>query len=169
MSKNNFNSIKLRKISVIVLICCFIAIFFSGFDIMMAKSRDSKRSSDLSNLEKALDLYYQEYGKYPDSLDKWRGWDLSYNMDNNIISFIKDLKDGGFIKIATFDPLNDPDYHYRYQKYSGDDESYGCDKPFYILQLSSFELATENIGRGACRDLDWTELAPNGYTIQRFE
>ncbi len=49
-------------VSIIGLLLTFAAI---TFDNARKKSRDAKRLSDIAQLQKALDLYYNKYGAYP--------------------------------------------------------------------------------------------------------
>jgi len=159
--------LKLRKITFFIFVACSAAIFISGFDTIIAKTRDVRRRGDIKNIVNALDLYYDKYGIYPESLNDWRGWELSYNYKGSELNFLKVLLDAGIIKEIINDPINDPTYYYRYQKYPAG--SMGCEKSFYILQVMNFGLPTSENGRGVCPELDWVELAPNGYTVQTFE
>ncbi|MFH1427123.1 MAG: hypothetical protein ABIG60_01165 [Patescibacteria group bacterium] len=167
MENSNLNFLRLRKITFLILIGCLIAIFISGFDTIVSKTRDVKRKADLKNLTKALNLYYDKYGFYPISDNDWRDWDLTYEFKGAELNFLKILVEENFINKMVVDPLNTPNYYYRYQKYPAG--SFGCEKAFYILQLSSFELPTADIGAGACPGMNWVEIAPNGYTFQAFD
>ncbi|MFH1822917.1 MAG: hypothetical protein ABH830_04420 [Patescibacteria group bacterium] len=167
MENYNLNFLRLRKITSIILIVCLIAIFILGFDPIISKARDVKRKADLKNLTVALNLYYDKYGFYPSSDNDWRDWDLTYEFKGAELNFLKILVDENFINKMVIDPLNTSNFYYRYQKYPA--RSLGCEKAFYILQLTSFELPTSDIGAGACPGMDWTEIAPNGYTIQAFD
>lgn len=118
-------------------------------------------------LVKALDLYYDKYGKYLDSADDWQGWDLSIGYSGGRPSFLSNLRDEGFIDREAVDPINDPVYHYRYQKYQAGD--YGCATAFYILQAVNFELSAKDNGWGQCPELNWVESVPNGYTTQNID
>lgn len=151
----------------ILVVSCAIMLFLSGFDIIKAKTRDIKRRADIKILTQALNLYYDKYGKYPDSTDDWDGWDLSMGYGGGNIEFIKSLKEEGFIDKEIKDPVNNDAYHYSYQKFNAGD--YGCESSFYILQVSNFELSSENKGRGECPSINWTEFAPNGWTAQGFD
>lgn len=118
-------------------------------------------------LIKALALYHDKYGRYPDSINDWQGWDLSIGYNGGRVEFIDKLKDDGLADREIKDPINDSAYHYRYQKLRAGD--YGCENSFYILQVANFELLTKNNGRGECPELNWAKLAPNGYTAQDFD
>lgn len=163
----NLDYLKLRKISFLVLIGCLAAIFFSSLNLVVAKTRDVKRRADIKILTEALDLFHDRYGYYPESSDDWQGWNLTYKIKGNETNFLGLLEEWGFINKSVQDPINDANFHYRYQKYSAG--SFGCAHPFYILQILSFELPTENIGRGICPQMNWAETAINGYTVQAFD
>ncbi len=159
-------SLDLKKIAFLSFIFSAIIIGIIGFDVFTEKAQDLRRKADMDALAKALDMYYLKHGAYPDSDDDWRGWDLSYASGKKS-DFLKILVDEGFLKKEARDPVNDATYYYRYQRFKAG--SFGCDKAFYVLQLSSFRLAAESTGRGECPQIRWTDLAPNGYTIQAFE
>lgn len=164
---NNFTYVRLQKLVVIVFIGCLIILFLTGFDTIKSKIRDVKRRADINVLVKALDLYHDKYGKYPDSIDDWQGWDLSIGYSGGKVDFINKLKDEGLIDKAVKDPINDVSYHYRYQKFQAGD--YGCQNSFYILQVANFELSAKNNGKGECPEFNWAELVPNGFTVQGFD
>ncbi len=161
------NYLKLRKVSFLVVACCLAALFFSGFDVILSKTRDVKRRADINVLVQALDLYYGKFGHYPESTDDWQGWDLTSGYRESEPGFLQILKTEGFLDKTVVDSVNNVDYYYRYRKYPAG--SFGCDRPFYILQIVNFELPAKNIGRGQCPDFDWTGTAANGYTVQRFD
>ncbi len=164
---NNYTPAKMQKLVAMVFIGCLMVLFLSSFDVIKAKARDVKRRADIKNLTKALDLYHDKYGKYPDSSNDWRGWDLSISYGAGRAGFLDVLNEERLIDKPVRDPVNDEAYHYRYEKFQAGD--YGCADSFYILQVVNFELPTENIGQGACSELNWAELAPNGYTAQGFD
>ena len=155
---------KVQKLVALVFIGCAIILFLAGFDTIKAKVRDVKRRADVKILIKALDLYHDKYGKYPDSVDEWRGWDLSFGYNGGKANFIEQLGRERLIDRAVKDPINDAAHHYRYQKFRAGD--LGCQNSFYILQAVNFELSTGNNGAGSCPEFNWGELAPNGYTAQ---
>jgi len=164
---NNFTYERLQKLVAIIFIGCLMVLFLSGFDTIKAKVRDVKRRADIKILIRALDLYHDKYGKYPDSINDWQGWDLSISYNGNKAEFINKLIEENLIDREVKDPVNDTAYHYRYAKFQAGD--YGCKNSFYILQIANFELSTEDNGRGECPELDWAKLAPNGYTLQGFD
>jgi hypothetical protein len=164
---NSVTSLKMQKLVAVVFIGALTIVFLNSFDMIKSKVRDIKRRADINLLVQSLDLYHDQFGRYPISYDDWRGWDLSMAQKASGTDFIKKLSDSGFLDRTIGDPVNDARYHYRYQKYPAG--SYGCTSPFYILQVISFELPTDNNGFGRCPGFDWSELLPNGYTVQGFE
>jgi hypothetical protein len=164
---NNFSYARMQKLVAVVFIGCVMMLFLSGFDMIKSKVRDVKRRADIKILIKALDLYHDKYGKYPDSINDWQGWNLSISYNGGKVEFINKLKEEGLIDRETKDPINDVAYYYRYQKFQTGD--YGCKNSFYVLQIINFELPTEDNGRGECPELNWAKLAPNGYTAQDFD
>jgi len=164
---SNFTSANMQKLVAVVFIGCLVIVFLSGFDMIKAKVRDVKRRADINLLVQALDLYHDQYGQYPDSVDDWRGWDLSIGYGGKQAEFLSVLNKAGLIDQAVKDPINDAAYYYRYEKFPAGD--YGCQNSFYILQVTNFELPTQDNGRGACPEFNWAELTPNGYTVQNFD
>jgi len=164
---NNFTSARIQKLVGVILISCLMVLFLTGFDMIRSKIRDIKRRADINIIIKALDSYHDKYGSYPEAIDDWQGWDLSISHNGGQIDFIDQLKKEAFVDREIKDPVNNFAYHYRYTKFRAGD--YGCQNSFYILQVANFELATENNGRGECPELNWKELAPNGYTAQGFD
>jgi hypothetical protein len=163
---DNISSVKFRKVTFLIAIACMMAIFVSGFETMIAKSNDVKRRADIREIEKALDIYHDKHGVYPDSIEDWREWDLSFKYKDSS-GFLEILKKEGILVNSVFDPINNANYHYRYAKYKAGD--YECQKPYYILQITNFEVATEKNGKGFCPGFDFIEEAPNGYTVQGFD
>lgn len=164
---NYITTAKMQKLMAVVVVGCLAILFLSGFDMAKAKVRDVKRRADMAILAQALDLYHDKYGKYPDSAEDWQDWDLSFSYGNNQAEFLSVLNKEGFLDRAVKDPVNDAAYHYRYEKFKAG--KYGCANSFYILQAVNFELSTKNNGKGGCPELNWAELAPNGYTVQGFD
>jgi type II secretion system protein G len=64
-----FTLIELLVVIAIVGILAGLLMAFVNPVEQLAKSRDAKRKSELVELQKALELYYQDYGAYPGSTD----------------------------------------------------------------------------------------------------
>ena len=79
------------------------------------KANDAKRKTDLSQIQKALEIYYQDYGSYPDQSD--------YQLDPitsapGVTHVIKTLKSWGsswqpYMNVIPSDPTT-PSKHYVY-------------------------------------------------------
>ncbi|MFA6106483.1 MAG: hypothetical protein WC745_02290 [Patescibacteria group bacterium] len=166
LERVNLNYFNLQKMMVIVMMICLTVILFSYFSDYRSKARDVKRKADLQILMQALDIYHDRHGVYPQSDDDYKGWDLSYVGGKERV-FLPALEKEGIIDRGVLDPLNNDKTFYRYQKFTKG--GYGCSKPFYILQIMSFETLTSDKGMGKCKDFDWTKLAPYGYTLQGYD
>lgn len=83
------------------------------FNSVRMKSRDAKRLADLKQVQKALELYYDKYGQYPEPnycaawYHTWSGWDanscgnsstpgLVVTSDNGMQPYLKDFLGGEF-------------------------------------------------------------------------
>jgi len=124
------------------------------------KIRDIRRQADAGPIVKALDFYNIQFGFYPDNTDDdGEGWDKSNDLVDR--KFLEPLSKVGLLPALAFDPTNNADYYYRYQKFASGD--FGCPRPYAVFQISKFE-EVQNLGRGECPEINWTKLAPNGYT-----
>lgn len=64
----------LIELLVVISIIAFIStIVLASVSVARAKARDSFRIQSLKELQKAVELYHQEYGSYPSSGNVWRG------------------------------------------------------------------------------------------------
>lgn len=65
---------------VIVVIAILAAISLVSFNNVQAKARDSERKSDIAAIQKVVEAYYVDHGKYPSRLDMqdpaWRSENL---------------------------------------------------------------------------------------------
>ena len=166
--KNRLANFRLQKIFSLILVLFLVILSILSFDYIRAKVRDQKRKIDLRQISLALDMYYDIYQKYPEVIDKDFGeWDTTYEPDRQEKSFLDILVKNNFINYLPYDPINNEFYHYRYAYYPAG--KYGCEKPFYILQLSNFEQLGGSNGFGGCPEMNFVNFAENGYTIQRFE
>jgi prepilin-type N-terminal cleavage/methylation domain-containing protein len=69
--RNGFTLIEL--LVVIAIIGMLSSVVLVSLNPARAKSRDSKRISDLSQLQLAVELYYDKYGSYPSTGGSWWG------------------------------------------------------------------------------------------------
>jgi len=68
---NGFTLIEL--LVVIAIISLLSSVVLASLNSVRASSRDSKRISDLREMEKAVELYLSENGQYPDTSGNWHG------------------------------------------------------------------------------------------------
>ncbi len=126
-----------------------------------AKIRDIRRQADAKSIVKALDFYNVQFGEYPENLDDdGEGWDMSNEEDQR--TFLETLSKVGLLPSLIFDPKNNETHFYRYQKFNRGD--FGCSRSFAVFQIFSFETKNNNPGSGSCPDMDWVNLAPEGFT-----
>jgi len=95
-------------IIIILFFLCIIFLFVRG---IYPEKRDNKRIEDLAILEKALNAYYRDYGKYPE-IKEWKCIEKD-KMENGI--FAQEIKN--YIPEVPEDPLfkvNDPDSKFCY-------------------------------------------------------
>jgi general secretion pathway protein G len=118
MKKRGFTLAEL--LIVIALMAIMATVALSSFTKSQKKGRDARRKQDLSEIRKALELYYQDNNEYPDDLDS----PLKHLTTENVVYMVKvptDPKssysyiyrmvdDGqGFILHAFLEYENDPD------------------------------------------------------------
>ncbi len=156
---------KLRKSFALIIGACILIIFFVGFDDIRAKVRDTKRKADFNEIVKALDIYYDRHGHYPQAADDWQGWDMTIAPGGGDSSFLQPLFDENILASQVRDPLNTNNYFYRYQKFSFG--SFDCLSDYYVLQIVNFETIQEDHGRGNCPKNNFVDEVPNGFTIMK--
>ena len=90
---------------VIAVISLLASVITSSLGMAKAKARDSKRIRDLNELRTALELYYDEFGQFPNNTDNdapdsgcWSSWDAG-NATNLAAGdpFLQPLIDNNFI------------------------------------------------------------------------
>jgi hypothetical protein len=158
----------LSKIFIIIVVI-FGVIFGAGYmSKRWGKVRDIRRQGDAQSIVKALDFYYSQYGHYPEVVDDdGDGWDKSNDSVEDGIGFLAELVSSEYLTTVPFDPLNDDVYYYRYKKFK--DGEYGCDEDFFVFQIARFETSEHSLGHGSCPNIDWTKIAPFGYTVMTLE
>jgi len=96
-----FTLIELLVVMVILGILAVVGI--SSFRTSLAKSRDAKRKSDLEQVQRALEMYYNDVGKYP--LSTLITWDGVFSSDGTDTGTI-------YMKELPKDPSGNPEYCY---------------------------------------------------------
>lgn len=67
MKKSAFTLIEI--LLVVAIIGILASMITGSFLSSLRKGRDTKRKADLGSIQKSLELYYEDNGEYPDSLD----------------------------------------------------------------------------------------------------
>jgi prepilin-type N-terminal cleavage/methylation domain-containing protein len=65
MKKNTSGFTLIEVIVVIAVLAVLVAMTLFAYGGAQARSRDAKRKTDIANITKALELYYQDNGSYP--------------------------------------------------------------------------------------------------------
>ncbi|HOY56114.1 MAG TPA: hypothetical protein PLH37_01700 [bacterium] len=166
--QNRLANARLQKFFVLAVVVFVVVLFITSLDVIQAKIRDQKRKADLRQISLALQLYFDNYQKFPQvEDDDWSGWDLSFELGGSQQLFLSRLSQVGYIDHVPVDPLNNINYLYRYSYYPAG--SFGCSKAFFLLQALNFESSEKKHGSGSCPEFNFVDLASNGYTIQVFE
>jgi len=120
---------------VIAIIGLLSSVVLASLRTARVKARDAKRLSDMRQMQIALELYYDSFGRYPDSDGAGcGGWDSSGNG-----TFITPLVSNNFLPSHLLDPaINDSCGNYAYYRYSAG--SYGCaNNAYYVLGVRDME------------------------------
>ena len=116
--KKGFTLIEL--LVVIAIIGLLSSVVFASLNSARAKARDARRSADMSEIRKALELYFDKYNSYPvaQGATTWGmncgGW-TGDNAPAN--TFLQPLVTEGFFSASPDDPtLGTCQYQYRSEK-----------------------------------------------------
>jgi len=133
-TKNGFTIVEL--LIVIVVIGILAAITIVAYNGIQSRARDTQRASDISVINKALELYRVNNGQYPYPTPAGSdgGWESSW-ADPNFMEYLE-------ISKKPLDPTNNSSYRYRYYKYGAGYA--GCDaaKGGYAVLIVFFENAS---------------------------
>jgi len=99
-SNHGFTLIELLVVMVILGLLATVGL--ANFRTSQMKSRDSQRKSDLGQIQRALELYYNDYGVYP--LSTSIAWGEEF----------EDAKGTVYMKQLPKDPSGNPEYCYFY-------------------------------------------------------
>lgn len=136
---NNKSKIKgftlIELLVVIAIIGLLSSIVLASLNMARAKARDAKRLSDMHQMQIALELYYDSFGRYPDSdFAGCGGWDTSENG-----TFVTPLVSNGFLPTHLLDStINDNCGNYAYYRYPPGFWN-DCTKTFYVLGVRDME------------------------------
>jgi len=96
---------------VIAIIGLLASIVLVSLNSARKKARDTKRLSDINQVNLAMELYYDSYGHYPDSTSNpslGSGWD--HLGDDSGVDAV--LQNAGFMTKVPADPVNDGSTYY---------------------------------------------------------
>ncbi len=96
----------------VVIIGILSAIGLSQFHTAQMRSRDAQRKENLSSVAKALEMYYNDYDRYPDSLP----WGSALEDDNGTV-YMKDLPNDPSSGLVYFYNTDDSGGYYRLYSY----------------------------------------------------
>ena len=160
MDQYVFKSV-LGKLLLVVIMVSLLTGSIAYLNSRWAKIRDIRRLADAYTITKALDFYNLQFASYPDSVDNdGDGWDKSNDPAER--TFLEPLTSIGLLSSLVFDPQNNEEHYYRYQKFVAGD--FGCPRPYAVFQVASFETKEQSPGNGSCPDINWAEIAPEGFT-----
>ncbi len=97
--KSNLEGFTLVELLVVIaILAVLVSVTLAGFRSSQARGRDAERKSDLKQISSSLELYYSDYGEYPDTLP----WGAEFTDGKTV-----------YFKIVPTDPLDGPSYLYR--------------------------------------------------------
>lgn len=155
---------------VIVIIAILAAIIIVAYNGIQNRSYDSRRLSDVQDIQKAIEAYKVTNGVYPPvtaANQDPQGYESSYVTG----SFLNSIKTSGLSGSMPVDPINNSTYSYRYYLYNAG--QYGCDPTrgnYYILEIVAFQSKSgQGYGPGfSCSGRNWATQdaawATGGYT-----
>lgn len=164
---------------VVSIISLLSSVVLGALSTARQKAQDTRRLSDMHQMQIALDLYYDAFGRYPDSDGLGHnGWDTTGNG-----TFLEALVTNKFLPANILDPATNTTYgNYKYFRYPPGDIFYsgGCFEAFYVLIIVN--MGKNNVYGSAnpypsspgwkCPTRDWqTESYPDGgaWVTGKFE
>jgi len=138
--KKGFTLIELLVvIAIIGLLSSIVLVSMQG---VRARARDAKRVEELNQIRLALELYYNQYEKYPDNTDAgsdigcWWNWDTGSILNGATDPFIQPLVGAGIMPKVPIEmnPISGGGWQqcsYRYGKQ--DSTVCGCPQPYAVL------------------------------------
>ena len=124
MPRHAFTLIELLVVIAIVGLLSTIAIVSLKYTLV--KSRDAKRKADFSQISKALELYYQDNGKYPDQgltsnvcASDWACWASGGGLANALAPYLAKLpQDPYYSHSVSYGTCSNSWYYYVYERLS---------------------------------------------------
>lgn len=129
------NGFTLIELVIVVGILAILAVFILAAInplVQFKKARDSQRKSDLSQIGKALEQYYQDHGRYPANGASFRLTDLNGNVVSWGASWVP------YMNVVPAEPNKDRTYIY----YSNASDGYQSYRLFASLEQGSADPQT---------------------------
>ena len=157
VTKSGFTIVEL--LIVIVVIAILAAITIVAYNGIQSRSRDTKRTQDVAQIQKALELYRVKNGSYPPT-----GATTAANLPNGFPglygcvtcyafstatngTWLKALVDDGLLPSVPVSSPNDNSNFYMYWASSA--AGYGaCTEPFYVLAVQGYESTIPSSSQG---------------------
>jgi general secretion pathway protein G len=146
MRKNTTGFTIVELLIVIVVIAILAAIGIVAYTGVQQRARNAIRSQDIASIQKALELFRVQHGRYPyaeapgtnvpsgfTSSYPTSGYSFSVATDD---SWLRELRTSGFMSSMPKDPTNNNQRHYIYLSAA----TYGsCTEHFYVLIARGWE------------------------------
>jgi len=135
-NKKGFTLVELLVVMAIISILTILSV--ANFRNVQIKARDAQRKSDLSQLQKALELYFNDHGTYPDSSVNGEvntfGWKVPGTTSGG------NFTDGNtvYLKEMVGDPSANPNY------------CYTSDGTYYVVYARLENINDPKIGSYTC-------------------
>lgn len=170
--KAGFTLIEIIVVSAVVFLMATVA--YAAINISKARSRDARRLGDMKQIVTALDIYYDQFGHYPDphsykpSVSNCGGYDISSDAQ----PFLDPLLTAGILSQSPTDPLNSGNCSpgpsgtvYAYQYYAAGTNGCPADKGnYYVLGVRYMETSFGQSYSGSpgfsCGNHDWQGTGP---------
>lgn len=125
-------------IVVIVVIAILAAITLVAYTMLQGRAHDTQRIQDITNLQKAIEIYAHQNGELPERSSSADSWATSRDHPTDYIQGISG--EGTSLSELMVDPINTGGYYYRYYVYRAGTS--GCEKikgDFYVLMVMKME------------------------------
>lgn len=155
--KNNGGFTLIELLVVISIIGVLSTIALTSLNGAKMKARDAKRLSDVSQIKKALNVYYYSHGTYPEESSSDGDVEWSYEDGGDFLGAL--VTDGHFQGNTPLDPTNSTSYSYGYYKYTND--TYCGSMIVLVAQNMETNTYYERSADCACRS--WINLRDWAY------
>ena len=147
-NKKNYGFTLIELLVVIAIIGLLSSLVTASLKNVRMSARDTRRLSDMRQIQTALALYHDQNDVYPGSVSTWGeggcSWDSSgRDTDGDGRFWLEPLIDQGFMLDVPVDPINTGDCSapsYAYYRYNAG--SYGCDSTkgrIFVLGVRDME------------------------------